>query len=698
MVGKKNGIIIQGLCSAVSGVDRDTVQLYNNKERDYITYRIKTDQQSAGVTTCRCRITSGSGTVYWGDGTFDTYTSSLDLTHDYGTAGTYDIYLYTSSFIYRDVGNNDRAKYLQIKDLRKQVFSSYSEYINMANMSVATNAGAPKRENTPRPGRAFQNCDSITTINASEWSFPETGLLFYMDNMFVGSALFNDPGVSGWAIDRFVNINAMFSGCTSFNVDLSDWATRLNTPNSSARSLSNMFDGCSSFTNGGVGGVGLGLDSWNTTPVNSLQGTFGNDCGFDDRLDSWDTSNVTNMQGLFQNNSTFNNGGVSGVGLGIDNWDTSAVTNMQQMFSRYRGGSGFYVGSWNTSSVTNMYRMFGTNTYVFTDFPTWNDGSINNWDVSNVTNMAQMFRNNSAFNQPLNGWNTASVTSMEQMFSHGYNGVPAFNQNIGSFNTANVTNMFLMFGSLTPVNNSFNNGGSPDINNWNVANVTTMHAMFKYSNVFNQPIGNWTTTSLTSTKEMFFAAQAFNQDIGGWNMSSVTNAEAMFQGASAFNNGGSASIANWNLSSLTTAKKMFLAADAFNQNVPNWDFASCTTFEQMFRHCDSFNGNVSNWNTSNVTSFYFMFTAALAFDQDVSNWSIASLTNASGMMGQGTPFSTANYDLLLDSTTGWASQATIQNNVSLSSMPQYTAGGNAEAGRNILTGTYGWTIVDGGPV
>ena len=54
---------------------------------------------------------------------------------------------------------------------------------------------------------------------------------------------------------------------------------------------------------------------------------------------------------------------------------------------------------------------------------------------------------------------------------------------------------------------------------------------------------------------------------------------------------------------------------------------------------------------------------------------------------------------MLDSTTGWASQATIQNDVSLGvGATKYTSGGAAETGRNILTGTYGWTITDGGPV
>jgi len=769
MVGKKNGIVIQGLCSAVSGVDRDTVQLYNNKERDYITYRIKTDQQSSGVTTCRCNVGASSGTVYWGDGTFDTYTSSLDITHDYGVAGTYDIYLYTNSFRYADVGNNDRPKYLQIKDLRKQVFSGYSEYVNMANMIVVANAGAPDPDNVPRVGRAFYNCDSITTINASQWGFPATGILYFGDNVFFGCALFNDPGVSTWRVDRYVHINNMFDGCSSFEVDLSDWANRLSTPNGTPRSLAGLFNGCSSFTNGGVGGVGSGLDSWDISTVNSLSSTFANSCAFNDRLDSWDTSSVTNMSSMFSKNSAFTNAGQSGVGLGIDAWDTSAVEDMGLMFSAYRAGSGFYVGSWDTSNVTDMERMFGSTTYFFSNWGTWNNGSIDNWDVSNVTTMSQMFNDVSAFNQPLNSWRPSSCKSFLQMFGGAYNTSMTFDQNIGAWtflstskstgtnssvtsnalvdSTAdfvtdgvengdeveNITDgtiatvtavtatqltldadifpspagdsyrvftpviMQQMFGRFVgTATNAFNNGGSNTITNWSVQNVTNMKWMFRNCTSFNQPLG-WTTSALQDTQSMFEGALSFNQNIGSWDMSKVTTTALMFSNATSFNNDGSSTISNWDLSAVTQAGSMFRFASAFNQNIPDWDLSNSTSMNEMFRDATLFNGTVTNWQTQSMEDARFMF-AGTAFDQDVSNWSIASLTNAQGFIFFLTPFSTTNYDLLLDSTTGWASQATIQNNVTLSTMPQYTAGGNAEAGRNILTGTYGWTITDGGPV
>ncbi len=701
--GKKNGVVLQGLCSSVSGAVRNDVQEYNGVERDYPTYGIKTDQQTAGVTTCRLNIGSSTGTVYWGDGTSDDYTSSVDITHDYGTAGSYDIYLYTDGFKYNDVGNSEKPKYLAIKDLRKQKFTGYVEYNGMSNMVVEANAGAPLQQNTIRPSRGFFNCDSIVTINASQWLFPDPpSIVYFMDSMFSGCALFNDAGVSVWDINKVRNITFMFNGCLAFDADLSDWATRIPVDAGTNRSLASLFNGCASFTNGGVGGVGLGLDSWDTSTVSSLSAMFANNCAFNDRLDSWDTGTVINMSTMFSGNSTFNNGGVSGVGLGIDNWDTSSVETMENMFERFTGGTSFYLGSWDTSLVTSMRRMFGTNTYIFADWPTLNPTGLNNWDVSLVEDMSQMFRHNNTFDQPLNNWNTGSVENMEQMFSGGYSGPISFNQDIGSWDVRKVTNFKQMFGMFggSP-NHAFNNGGSNSINNWVTTAAVSMQQMFLANTSFNQPVHGWDMNGVQFCSGMFSGATAFNNGgvvgLGNWDMTTVTDCSAMFSGATSFNQ----DLSLWDMGLVESCSDMFRTATAFTNGgatMANWDMSNCTSIHEMFRNCTSFNQPVTNWNTGLLQRMDFAF-ANTAFDQDISGWSIASLTNAGGCMSFGTPFGTTNYDLLLDNTTGWPSQApNIQSNVSLSTMPQYTAGGNAEAGRNVLTGTYAWTIVDGGPV
>jgi hypothetical protein len=61
----------------------------------------------------------------------------------------------------------------------------------------------------------------------------------------------------------------------------------------------------------------------------------------------------------------------------------------------------------------------------------------------------------------------------------------------------------------------------------------------------------------------------------------------------------------------------------------------------------------------------------------------------------GVTLSTTNYDALL---IGWAAQNVLSNRTVNFGNSQYTAGGAAEAARNTLTTTYGWTISDGGSV
>jgi hypothetical protein len=172
----------------------------------------------------------------------------------------------------------------------------------------------------------------------------------------------------------------------------------------------------------------------------------------------------------------------------------------------------------------------------------------------------------------------------------------------------------------------------------------------------------------------------FNQPVHGWDMNTggATTCQNMFQRAYAFNNGG--------------------VGSGVGTGLDTWNVSSIQNMTYMFSEANVFNQYIGSWTTSSVTNMSLMFNPAPTFSQDISGWSIASLQNASGMF-LGNSFGTTNYDLLLDSTTGWASQATIQSGVTFSAgSTQFTLGGNAEAGHNYLTGTKMWNITDGGGI
>lgn len=108
-------------------------------------------------------------------------------------------------------------------------------------------------------------------------------------------------------------------------------------------------------------------------------------------------------------------------------------------------------------------------------------------------------------------------------------------------------------------------------------------------------------------------------------------------------------------------------------------------------NCPSFTSGTENWDTSSVTSFNSFFGFSTSWNEDVSKWDITNVTSFL-QFALNTAMSQANYDALLIS---WSQQA-VQSNVPFQTGAQYTAGGAAEAARNVLVNTYNWTITDGG--
>ncbi len=126
--------------------------------------------------------------------------------------------------------------------------------------------------------------------------------------------------------------------------------------------------------------------------------------------------------------------------------------------------------------------------------------------------------------------------------------------------------------------------------------------------------------------------------------------------------------------------------------ISDWDLSGITNMRSMFDGASSFNPADISWNTGNVSNMRNIFNGAVMFDADISGWDITSVTNM-GFMFQGVQLSTDIYDRLLN---GWAGQ-TINTGV------VFDAGGSrysdsGETGKNILTGTYSWTIDDGGHI
>ena len=123
---------------------------------------------------------------------------------------------------------------------------------------------------------------------------------------------------------------------------------------------------------------GVGLETWNTSGITTIDGMFfGPNDSFDADLTNWDIRNMTNLRaftyctkftGKGLDGWNINNGklttlyyqfaGCSSFNQDLSGWDTSNITNMQHMFPGCYSFCGSGLENWNTSKVTNMQNMF----------------------------------------------------------------------------------------------------------------------------------------------------------------------------------------------------------------------------------------------------------------------------------------------------------------------------------------------------
>tara|TARA_R110000868_G_scaffold407151_2_gene688306 strand:+ start:2044 stop:4548 length:2505 start_codon:yes stop_codon:yes gene_type:complete len=381
----------------------------------------------------------------------------------------------------------------------------------------------------------------------------------------------------------------------------------------------------------------------------------------------WGCLRLGNSSGYFYNCGNLSLANVSDI------LDLTETSNLFFMFAYCNNITTIQnINSWDVSNVTNMINMF-------LECNAFND-DISGWDVSNVTDMSGMFDNTYLFNQPIGVWDVSNVQSISYMFLQN----TVFNQNLSSWNVGNVTNMKGTFNGCT----SFNNGGSPMISGWTTSNVTDMGDMFALTQ-FNQPINSWDVSSVTDMNSMFFFNTTFNQNLNSWDVSSVTNMSFMFLLATSFNG----DISSWDVSNVTNMSSMFNGVTPFNQNITSWNVGNVTNMNSMFVGT-SFNQAIGVWDVSSVTNMNSMFASAIAFNQNIGSWDISSVTTITNFM-QGksfTDFSTTNLNAIYN---GWSSLPSLQSGINISfGSIKYTVGGSS--GKSILTGTYLWTITDGG--
>ena len=332
----------------------------------------------------------------------------------------------------------------------------------------------------------------------------------------------------------------------------------------------------------------------------------------------------------------------------------------------------------------------------------FNNSFLSTWDVSGSNNFSSAFEGCLRFNNPL-PWTFQTGTPIlaSEMFKNAVD----FNQDITAWDTSAFTHMDSMFARSLPITGNVTPSTfDQPIALWNTNSVQDASAMFFNAEVFNRDLTNWFSTgSLVNTSfssggivSMFSGASNFNGQVLNWDTSNLTAFGGVFKGASAFNQ----DLSRWDTSSGQVFYSTFNGATSFNQDLSSWDVSMGLFFDEMFKGATSFLGTgIDSWNTASASSFSSMFNGASAFNQNLYSWDISNLSNASDML-TGTAISNDNWDSLLIGW-GYAQQANLNNNVTLSDVPAQHGPGFVNAIFDKLTdsvanGGYGWTILDQG--
>jgi surface protein len=321
---------------------------------------------------------------------------------------------------------------------------------------------------------------------------------------------------------------------------------------------------------------------------------------------------------------------------------------------------------------------------LFSVCTSFNDSRMVQWNTANVTNMNSLFQSCSAFNQPIGNWNVAEVTSMNSMF----NGASAFSQPLAAWNLVKCTNTGTMFANM-----AYNQ----DISGWNMAAVTSMQQMFFNNSAFNQPIGSWNTSAVTNMNGVFQSTNAFNQDISGWDTSRVNTMQNMFLNAGAF----SQDISNWDIRKVTTMASMF--------NTAVWGTANYDAALEDW--ADLADTDLTIGTTANTSQAITAFATLSAGTQTRVTSNGHGLVAGSRVNISGTTNYNGDYNVLAaavntfdiavafvaNDATGTMKHRRSRNVTAAFGTNQYSSGAPTTA-RGVLTGTYSWSITDGGQV
>jgi len=634
----------------------------------------------------------GTYDVDWGDGTSDSGVTNTQ-THTYASAGTYDVAVTAATGRVQFSSGGDKSKVIDIKNWGTCAWTSMNSAFYGCNSLTDVSAVDIINLTNCTSLQAMFRSSSVSQINTSNWDVSNITSLY---QTFTFCSNIQSLDVSNWDVSNVNAMESLFRGMTALTtLDVSSWDTS-NVSNSLSAARFIFQDSPN---------VNPDISNW-VLGSNNLEKMLEDSDSFDRSLANWDISSTPNLINFMQNASGMStanydatliswasqNPTPTNANFGGSKYSYEAASARQTLIDTYGwtitdGGqvaSPEFALKWETTTPNEEVQL-GVGSGTFDYVIDWGDGTVESYNtdanishtyadagdhITKITgdfpHMNMQNLTDDVYREKLRdvlNWGTIVWQDWDNMFRNcsGFTALTATDLP----NLSNVTSfVYLVSGS------NFGYHYNPTVQNWDVSNVTNMSGFSHY--------GRW------------------RNKISTWDTSNVTNFTNFLRSNGNFDNGGDlADMDNFNVSSAITMNWMlnrcYLMANVY---IGSWDVSNVTSFNTFANPMIMTNSGLENWNISNASNFN-QFNAYGQTNISLANWTPTSMTSGQQFWFSNNAMSVANYDATLIS---WAGQ-TLQNNVTFDfGSSQYTLGGAAEAARNTLINTYGWTITDGGGI
>jgi surface protein len=512
----------------------------------------------------------------------------------------------------------------------------------------------------------FSNATSFNQ-DISNW---DVSNVQFMQHMFLGALTFNQD-LSGWDVSSVLDMEGMFVGANLFNADIGGWDV------SSVSNMAQMFESHPIFNQD--------LSGWDVSQVANMNSMFHDAAAFNQSLGAWSLRPGVNLNNV-----------LSGSGMDCETysstllgWASNPLTPDDLIFGaeeiEYASEA---VPSRNVLLAKGWTITDGgeSNSCAFMIDPFISTWQTNNPGIS-ASNQVTIPATGSGFmiswEEVNNSVNQGSLTG---------NGSTTI-----TFPHAGIYRIRIVPGSGSFSGIVFHNGGDKlkllTIDQWGTHLWTVAeHAFYGCENLTVNAV-DIPLLDVTSMRNMFRGCGSIYvvPNMNAWDVSEVTNMSGLFADAGSFNQ----AIGLWDVGNVVTMDSMFYYAAVFNMNIGGWNVGSVTAMAHMFNGASSFNQDIGDWNTAEVADMQYMFYNAFAFSQDIGEWSLASLNTAMDPMEGMLSFSGMECIAYSFTLIGWEDNVLTPDDISLGA-ESLNFSPEAVPARNTLITTKNWTIVDAG--